>query len=174
MLPAVLLEDELHHVVLEVVREVDVDVGQFVESHALLIEKAPEIEVETDGTHAADSEAIAHEAVCRAAACNPLNAAASALLEKVPSDEEVVRVTDRIDDVEFLQHLRLMFLKVGTVTLAQTLKDQPAQEFTRWRTVRWNEGRKLWFAKGQVEVASVSDFERVLQPFGIALAGSRH
>ena len=43
MLAAVFLEDELHHVALEVVREINVDVRQLVQRHALLVEETAEI-----------------------------------------------------------------------------------------------------------------------------------
>ena len=78
VLAAVLLEDELHHVVFAVVGEINVDVGQLVESHPLLVEEAPEIEAEADRTHVGNPEAIADQRIRRAAARDPFDAALAA------------------------------------------------------------------------------------------------
>src|SRR6266478_138054 len=59
----VFCKNELHHVILAVVSEINVDVGEFVKAHALFIEKTPEIKVEPDGTDAADFKAITDETV---------------------------------------------------------------------------------------------------------------
>ena len=53
MLAAVFLEDEVHHVVFAVVGKIDVDVRQLVQRHALLVQKAAEVEVEADRAHVA-------------------------------------------------------------------------------------------------------------------------
>src|SRR5437867_3571754 len=84
MLSSILLEDEFHHVVFEVVGEINVNIREFVQRHALLVQKAPEIEVETNRANAADAEAIADETVRRAAARDPFNAAPPALLQEIP------------------------------------------------------------------------------------------
>jgi hypothetical protein len=68
-----------------------------VQCHALLVEESSEIQIETDGAYAADAEAVADEAVRRAASRNPFNAAPPTLLKEVPSDEEVFLVTNFID-----------------------------------------------------------------------------
>jgi len=69
--------------------EIDVDVGQFVQRHALLVQKTPEVKVEANGTNAADAQAIANEAVCRAPRVIHSMAAPPAFLQKIPGDEEV-------------------------------------------------------------------------------------
>src|SRR5213078_955583 len=98
----ILREDELHHVVFEVVREINVDVRQFVQRHAFLVEEAPEIQAEANRANTADAEAIANQAVRRAAARDPLDAAPSAILEEIPGDEEVVLVAHVGDDAQLL------------------------------------------------------------------------
>jgi hypothetical protein len=75
MFPAVFLENEFHHVVFEVVREINVNVGQFVQRHPLFVEKAAEIKIEANRANAADAQAIADQAVRRAPARDPLDAA---------------------------------------------------------------------------------------------------
>ena len=130
MLAAVFLEDEFHHVVFAVVREINVDVRQFVQRHALLVQKAPEVEVEADRAHAADAEAIADQPVRRAAARDPFDAAPPAVLEEVPGDEKIFLVTDVADDAQVPPSPA-----AGTdpaarpVAFAQSLQHQPAQKF---------------------------------------------
>ena len=89
MVPAVFLENQFHHVVFEVVGKINVDVGEFVESHPLFVEKSPEIKVKPNRTDATDSKTIADKAVGGAPACDPLNAPCPAILEKVPGDEKI-------------------------------------------------------------------------------------
>src|SRR5271155_2559352 len=59
MVTAIFLEDELHHVVFEVVREINVNVGELVQGHPLFVEEATEIKIEANRTDAADAQAIA-------------------------------------------------------------------------------------------------------------------
>ena len=174
MFAAVFLEDEFHHVVFEVVREINVDVGQFVQRHALFVEEAAEIKVEANRTNAADAQAIANQAVRRAPACDPVDAAPPAFLQKIPGDEEVFLVTDFIDDAKFLHHLRAELAGAGAVAFAETLEHQPPQEIAWRRTVRRREGRELRFAEGKVEVAPLGDFMCMPQPVGMLLTGRRH
>jgi len=70
------------------VGKINVNVGQFMEGHPILVKKAPEIKVEANRTNAANFKAIAHEAVGGAAARNPLDAARPAVLEKIPGDKK--------------------------------------------------------------------------------------
>jgi hypothetical protein len=86
MFPTVFFKNQFHYVVFEIVGEINVNVGQFVKGHPLLVEKTPEIKVEPNRADTADPKAIADEAVGGAAARNPLNAACPAVLKKVPGD----------------------------------------------------------------------------------------
>jgi hypothetical protein len=95
---AMLFEDEGHAFVLPVVREVEVNVRQLVQRHALLVQEAPKVEVEADGAHVRDVEAVANERIRRAPTGNPLDAAPPTLLQEVPDHEEVCFVADLGDD----------------------------------------------------------------------------
>src|ERR1051326_8838521 len=120
MLASVFLEDEFYNVVFEVVGEIDVNVRQLAQRHALLVQEAPEIEVEANRANAANAKAIADETVRRATARDPLNAALPTLLQEIPSDEEVLLVAHFVDDAEFFDHLRLELCGLRSVTRAQT------------------------------------------------------
>src|SRR5881628_1187927 len=98
MFTPVLLEDEFYHVVLKVVGEINVDVRQLVQRHALLVEEAPEVKIKPDRADAADAKAVADQTVCRAPSRDPFNPASAALLQEVPCDEEVFLVSHVTDD----------------------------------------------------------------------------
>src|SRR5258708_2169661 len=116
MLAPIFLEDEFHHVVFEVVREINVNVRQFVQRHPVLVQKAPEIEVKTNRTDAADAEAIADETVRSASTRDPFDAAPPALLQEIPGDEEVFLVAHFVDDAEFLRDLQMEFVSLVAIT----------------------------------------------------------
>ena len=134
MFPAIFLEDQLHHVVFEVVRKINVNVRQLVQRHPLLVEKATEIKVEANRANAADAQAIANQAVRRAASRDPFDAAPPAFLQKIPGDEKIFLVTDFADDAQFLLTCGRMFAGAVAVALAQVLEHQPPQVFA-WA---WN------------------------------------
>ena len=98
MFPAVLLKNQFDHVVFQVMREINVNVGQFVHRHPVLVEKPAKIEIKADGANPADLKAVANQRVRGAAACYPFNPAPPAFLEKIPSDEKILLVTDLVDD----------------------------------------------------------------------------
>src|ERR1039458_15359 len=106
MLALVFAKDQIHHVVFAVVGEIHINVGQFVQRHALLIQEAPEVEAKADGAYIGDAEAIAHERIRRAAAGDPLDAMRAALLKDVPHHEKVFFVADGGNDAQFLFNLR--------------------------------------------------------------------
>src|ERR1051326_3128194 len=130
MFAPIFLEDEFYHVVFEVVREINVDVRQFVQRHTLLVQKAPEIKVKPNRANAADAKAIANETVRRAAARDPFDPAPPTLLQEIPSDEEVFLVTHFVDDAEFLRHLRPKLVGLRSISLPQTLPHQSSQKLT--------------------------------------------
>src|ERR1051326_4820987 len=118
-------------------REIDVDVREFVQRHAFLVEKAAEIQIEANGAHAADAQAVADEAVRRAAARDPVEPAPPAFLQQVPGDEKVFLVADVADDAEFLFELGLETGELrGLVTVARPAQDETAEKLARPRTVR--------------------------------------
>ena len=174
MFAAIFLEDELHYVVFEVVREINVNVGQFVQRHPFFVEEATEIKVEANWTNAADAQAITNKAVRRAPSCDPLNAAPPAFLQKIPSDEEVFFIADFADNAEFLHHLWTEMVGARPIAFAESLKHQPPQ-LIAWRRTVWRcEGRELRFSKGKHEVAPFGNFKCMPQPVGMLLTPARH
>ena len=103
----VFLKNEFHHVVFAVVRKINVNVRQFVQRHALFVQEAPEIKIETDRANATDAEAIADQAVRRTAPRDPFDAATPAFLQHVPGDQEIILIANIGNDAEFFHHLRL-------------------------------------------------------------------
>src|SRR5438105_1099327 len=98
VLRAKFFEDQIHHVILAVVRKIHVYIRQFAEGHSILIEKTAEIQIEADGANVADAEAIASQRIGRAAASDPFDAASAAFLENIPYDQEIFLVADVGDD----------------------------------------------------------------------------
>src|ERR1019366_8516881 len=80
MITTVFLEDQLNHIVLGVVGEINVDVWQLVQRHAFFVQESAKIKVETNRAHATDPEAIANQAVRCATPRYPTDVAALAFL----------------------------------------------------------------------------------------------
>ena len=131
MVPPIFLKDQIHDVVFHVVRKINVDVRQLVQRHALLVQETPKIKIEANGANATDAQAITDQTVCRAAARDPVNVAAAAFLQEIPRDEEILLITDIVDDAQFLHGLRLKLARLRPITLAQTFEHEPAQKFSR-------------------------------------------
>ncbi len=168
---AVLREQELHHVVLAVVGEVHVDVGQFVQRHPLGVQEALEVEIEPDRADLGDAEAVAHQTVGRAAARDPADALGLARLQQIPHDQEVGFVTDRRDDAQFLLHLRREPGGAFPIAAVQPFHHELAQEGVRRGTVGWLEVRELRLAERESELAAFGDLHRMPDPLGMFAAG---
>jgi ABC-type Na+ transport system ATPase subunit NatA len=74
------LPEDTTDFIFAVVCEINVNVGKFVEGHPLLVEEATKIQIETNGTHAADAQAVADERISRAATRNPVDVSLLAFL----------------------------------------------------------------------------------------------
>src|SRR5437762_2023348 len=98
MFATIFLEDDLHHVVFSVVCKINVDVGEFVESHPLFVEETSEIKAEANRTHVRDFQAIADERIRRAAPRNPFDPAVAACFEQVPGDEKIILISHVSDN----------------------------------------------------------------------------
>ena len=106
MLRSVFFKQQIDHLILAVVGEIHVDVGQFVERHAFLVQETTEVEAETDGAHVGNAQAVTDQAVSGAAAGDPFNAAPVTDLQQIPGDQEQILVSDLGDDGQFGFHLR--------------------------------------------------------------------
>ena len=102
---SVFVEDEINHVILPVHREIDVDVRQLVQHHAVTIEKPPEIKLEPDWANVGDADAIANKAIRRASSRDPFDAAKLAIFEDVPHEQEILLVAHFRDDAQFFLDL---------------------------------------------------------------------
>lgn len=127
VLGAVTVEQELHHIVFAVVGKVDVDVRQLLQSHAVAVEEALEVELKTDGADVADAEAVADERVSGTATGDPADADCRALLKQVPDGEEILLVADLGNDGEFLAELGLMLPRLGTIAVSQPIMSELVQ-----------------------------------------------
>ena len=136
----VLAEKHFDDFVFPVVREVHVDVRQLVQRHAVAVEKPLEIQLEPDRADIADPEAIADERVRRAAARDPLDPRAAAVLEQVPDGEEIFRVADLRDDREL--GLELGAVVGGGVAILQPGVREARKKFLRRAGIRRVESRK--------------------------------
>lgn len=75
-----------------------IDVRQLVKRHAFLIQKAAEVETESDGADIRNPQAVADERIRCTATGDPLDTVLSAILEDAPDHEKVFFVTDRRND----------------------------------------------------------------------------
>ncbi len=170
----VFFEEEIDDVIFEVVSEIDIDIRQFVEGHAFLVEEAFEIEIETDGADAADFEAVADEAIRRAAAGDPIDAAAAAFLEEIPGDEKVILVTDLANDGEFFHDLRAMAGGAGTVAVVEALEDEGFEEGAGGGAGRNGISGELGLAEREFEGAAFGNFQGMGEPLGMVAAAEGH
>ena len=105
-LRAVLLEDQVNDVVFAVVRKINVNVGQLVQLHPLLVQETSKIKIKPDRADLADAQTIADQRVGGAATRDPVNPAPPALLQQVPNHQEIFLVTDLGNDGQLLFDLR--------------------------------------------------------------------
>ena len=77
-------EDLFDNLILPVVWKIQIDVGEFFQGHAVAVQEPLEIQLEPHRTDIADPKAKADQRVGGAPACDPLDAVAAAVLEKVP------------------------------------------------------------------------------------------
>ena len=167
-------KNQVHHVVLPVVGEVDVDVRQLVQLHPLGVQKAPEIEIEPDRADAADAKTVADQRVSGAPPGDPLDAPPPAFLEQVPHAEEVFLVADRGDDGQFLLHLQADLLDTPGVAAVQPLLHQVPEEGAGRRTVRGSEHGELGSAQRQLKGAPPGQFQGMSQSGRMAAKERRH
>src|SRR5437667_8377595 len=109
-------------------REIDIDIGQFIERHAVFVEKAAEVKIETNGAHAANLQTITGQRIGGAAAGDPFDAAPAAFLEEVPHDQKIFLVANLGDDGQLLLELRFEPSVIFRVTPLQAFHDKPAQK----------------------------------------------
>src|SRR6266571_1676613 len=160
---AVFLEDQINHVILAVVREVDVDVGELIERHALLVEEPPEVKVEADRANVTDAKAVADQAVGGGAARDPVTTTALTLLENVPHDQEIFLVTNVANDRQLLFNLLQHLIGAIAIAFAQTPHYEPVKKRLWCRLVWWDERRELRLAEWKIKGAAFRNLACVHQ-----------
>ena len=132
MARSVAIENQIHHLVTTVVREIDVNIRQLLQLHPLRIEEAPEIQLEAHRTDRADPETVANQRICRASPRNPLDPALAATLQQFPNNEEVFLVPHLGDDAQFFLHLPPHAgRRHRTVTSPHPLSGQASEKLAR-------------------------------------------
>ncbi len=154
----VLLKNQIDHIIFAVVREIDIDVRQFVERHAVPVKKAAKIQIETNGADVADFQAVTGERIRRAAAGDPLDPAPAALLQNIPHDQEIFFVAHLHNHRQFLFDLGLEPRVLLRITALQALPDQPPQKNRRSRPVRRRVTGKLRLAQAKRKRTALGNF----------------
>ena len=167
-------EDQIHHVVFAVVREIYVNVRQFVQRHPFLIQKAAKVEAEANRANVGDAEAITNQRVGGAAARDPFNAVGATFLQEAPHDQEILFVANGADDAQFLLHLRAHGRGARAVAPAQPIQHELVKKRARRGTVGRRERGKLRRAKRDLKMAPLGDFQRLREPVGMFLARLGH
>jgi hypothetical protein len=54
----IFFEDEVHHVVFSIMSEIDVDIRELVQHHAVAVEEPPEIQFEPDRANIGNAQAV--------------------------------------------------------------------------------------------------------------------
>lgn len=112
------------------------------QSHAVPVEEAFEVELKTDRTDVTDSECVANQRVSGAAACDPANAQRSAFLEHVPDGEEILLISNFCDDRKLLDQLHLVQAGFAPIAQAQSLMSEAVEHGWRGRAVSGNVSRE--------------------------------
>src|SRR6185369_7578802 len=140
---------------------------QFMKRHPLRVEKAFEVQIESNGADARDAQTVADEGVRRRPACDPLDSPRAAFLQNLPHHEEVSFIADRRDDIQLLDDLRREWRGPPAVAPVKTFHHETAQESARRGPVRRMKIGELRFAERKLKVAAFRDFEGMPEPFGV-------
>lgn len=122
----VLAKNVAEHLVAVLPAEIDVEVGRLLAGRA---DEALEVEVQLDGVHVGDAQAIGHQAVGTAAAPHVEEAAALRMAHDVVVDEEVADEAHAFDHLQLVRQARRHLGRGGRVAAAQALARQAVQRF---------------------------------------------
>jgi len=127
MVLSVPFEDVVLHLVAVLPREIDVEIGR---TGPLGIEKPFEIEVELDGIHVGDAQAVGHDAVGSAPPPHMVKSPRHAVMNHVPGDQEIGGEAEVVDDLQlvfdsFLRGLVVFAVAVEHPVVGQFLQKQP-------------------------------------------------
>jgi hypothetical protein len=146
--------------------EVEIDVGELGELHALAVEEALEAEAEAEGADVADAEEVADEAAGGGAAGEGGDAAGVAPFDQIGEDEEVAGIADLFNDGEFAaEALEDLRRGGGAVAAIESGADLGAEELDG---VVAREAGEADVAEIEVELAAFGDAEGVAEGLGEA------
>ena len=144
VLGAVAVEKEPHDIVFAIMREVDVDIRQLLQRHAVAIEEALEVQLKADGADVADAKGIANQRISGTATRDPADTERGAFLQQMPDGEEILFIADFGDDAEFLAELWLVLFGFGSVAISQSSMSELVKHGGRCGTIC---GRVAWKAQ---------------------------
>ncbi len=99
VLPPIALEDVVQHLVPFLPGEIDVEIGG---TGPLGIDETFEIEVQVDGVHIGDPQAVGHNGVGPASPAHMVEAPGHGVADHIPGDQEVGGETQAVDDLQFM------------------------------------------------------------------------
>ncbi len=156
--PPVGLEDVVDHLAPPLPREIQVDVGRI---GAGAVQEALEVEVEGDGVHAREPQAVRDEGVRGRAAPHHGDSPLPREPGEVVHDEEVLREAEVLDDRELLleppEHLR----PEGAVSARGPLEAELGEERVGGLALRNRELREEGARPRHLEAAAVRDLQGV-------------
>jgi hypothetical protein len=165
-----LLEDVFDDLVAAVPGEVEVDIGELGELHALAVEKAFKAKAEAERADVADAEQVADEAAGGGAAGEGFYAAGAAPLDQIGEDEEIGGVADLFNDGEFaLEAVENLGGGGGAVAAFESCLHFGAQELDGIVTRELGEAD---IAEFEIKLAALGDAEGVLEGLGEAAEGA--
>ena len=123
MFPTMFFKDVLDDLVAVAPREVEVEVGRTT-SHG--VEETLEIQVQFDGVHVGDFQAIGHHAVGTAAAPDMIETLLYGELHNLPSDEEIGAEAHPFNDLQFFLDAAVGGLVGRAVAIRHAVESQLA------------------------------------------------
>ena len=125
MVLSVPFEDVVLHLVAVFPREIDVEIGR---TGPLGIEETFEIEVQLDGIHVRDPQAVGHDAVGAAPPSHVVESPRHAVVDDVPGDQKIGGEAEVVDDLQLVPDPLLRGLVVFAVAVEHPIVGQLLQE----------------------------------------------
>ena len=175
MVRPVTAEKKFDHFVPTVVREIDVDIREFVHDHPVAVEETAEVEIEPDRADAGDAEAVADQGVRGRAPGNPVDSLSAAILKQVPDEEKIVGIADLANDPQFFDQLAKDAAVQGrfrSIATTGAVTHQPAEEVARRGVVRRDEAGKAQPSEIERERALFGEAQRFAKRTGVAPAAA--
>ena len=168
----VALVDVLQHALAVAVREINIDVGRL---GALLAQEPFEQQLELDGIHRRDAEAVADGAVGGRTAPLAEDPVAVREAHDVPDDQEVAGEPELGDEREFMLQLLVVPRRASpSPPLLGAALDEPREIFVLAHARRQGEVRQARLEVGQPERAPLGDDERLPDAHVVVLPAAAH